>query len=84
MACFIFLAALYLIPREIMRIDSGASEIRQATLAQIEFEKVAHERLDDIFCLILDLVDAALEALEIVAIVVFWVETQEALAFVVV
>lgn len=75
---------MLLIPRKILRIDSRTRQIRQTALSQVELQEVAHQGLHCVFGLILDLVDSALEALEVLAVVVIRVEAQEALAFVVV
>ena len=75
---------LYVIPWEVLRIDSCACQIGQSAFSEVEFEEIAHQRLHGVFGFDLDLFDSAFEALQIVAVVVVGVQSQEALAFVVV
>ena len=75
---------LYLIPGKVLWIDPRTCKVRQTAFSQVELEKVAHQRLHGILGLVLDLVDSPFETLEVVTVVVFRVETEEAFAFVVV
>lgn len=78
------LPSLLPIPREILRIDSRARQIRQPTLSQIQLQEVPHQWLDSVLGFVFYLLDTALEPAQIIAVVVVRAEAQKALAFVVV
>lgn len=59
----------YIIPWEVLRIDPRARQIGQTALSQVQLEEIAHERLHGVFGFVLDLVDPALKALEVIAVV---------------